>query len=78
MSKNTLPKLIDTLRPNLPAVAKWAGVRVWTARAWQQAAYQPNPKERARLVKATRQHAKDLLALAQKVEREGTTNQGET
>jgi hypothetical protein len=71
MTKNTLPKLIDTVRPTLPEVAKWAGRSAWIARGWQQGTYQPKPKDRARLVKAIRKHVKELLALASTVEREG-------
>jgi hypothetical protein len=68
---NTLPKLIDALRPNLLHVAKWTDRAIWVARGWQQGAHRPNPKDRARLVKAVRAHAKVLLALADAVEREG-------
>jgi hypothetical protein len=74
MTKNTLPKLIDALRPTLPTVARWAGAGLWTARAWQQGAYQPQPQARARLVKAARKHANEVLALAAAVEREGETH----
>ena len=69
--KNTVPKLVDAMRPTMPKLAKWAGVSVWVARLWQQGTYQPKPKDRARLVKAVRTHAKQLLALAEQVEREG-------
>lgn len=68
---NTLPKLLDALRPNLPTVATWTGRAIWVARGWQQGAHQPIPKDRARLVKAVRSHAKLLLTLADAVEREG-------
>jgi hypothetical protein len=68
---NSLPKLIDALRPNLPTVAKWTGRAIWVARGWQQGVHQPKPEDRARLLKAVRTHAKLLLALADTVEREG-------
>jgi hypothetical protein len=71
MSTNTVPTLIDTLRPTLRTVAEWADVSVGLAGMWQQGTYQPKPKDRARLVRAVRKHAKELLALADKVEREG-------
>lgn len=72
-AKNTIPELIDTLRPHLPTVAKWVGATIWAARVWQQGTCQPKPKQRAALVKAARNHAKELLALAERVEREGAT-----
>ena len=75
MQKNTIPALIDTLRPNLPTVAGWLGVARWKAQTWQQGA-QPEPQDRARLVKAARKHAQELLMLADAVEREGNTQLG--
>jgi hypothetical protein len=72
MSTNTVPKLIDAVRPNLPTIARWSRCSVWIARGWQQGTYLPKPKDRARLVKAVRKHAREVLALASKVEREGT------
>lgn len=76
MTKNTLPALLDALRPDLPTVAKWSRRSVWVARTWQQGTYQPKPPDRARLVKAVRKHVKELLALAAKVEREGKSHHG--
>jgi hypothetical protein len=76
MPKNTIPALIDTLRPNLPTVATWIGVARWKAQAWQQGTAQPEPTDRARLVKAARKHAHELLTLADAVEREGNTQHG--
>jgi hypothetical protein len=73
MPKNTVPQLIDTVRPNLPAVAKWSRRSVWVVRLWQQGTTHPKAKDRARLVKAVRKHANDLLTLAAKVEHEGKT-----
>lgn len=73
MTKNNVTRdLLDALRPNLSNVAKWAGVSPWTAQNWRQGMYKPTPKPRAALVKAVRRHVKELLALAAKVEREGT------
>lgn len=76
MPKNTIPQLIDTVRPNLPTVAKWSRRSVWVARLWQQGTSQPKARDRARLVKAVRKHAKELLTLAGKVEREGKGQPG--
>lgn len=73
MPKNTIPQLIDTVRPNLPTVAKWSRRSVWVVRLWQQGTSQPKARDRARLLKAVRKHAKDLLTLAAKVEHEGKT-----
>jgi hypothetical protein len=73
MKKNTTRDLIDALRPNLPELAKWVGVSTWAAQNWRQGTYKPTPKKRAALVKATRQHCKELLALAHRLEREGAT-----
>lgn len=68
---NSLPELLDTLRPTLPTVAGWVGRNIWVARGWQQDAHGISAKGRARLVKAVRAHAKVLLALANTVEGEG-------
>lgn len=73
MAKNSVPTLIDALRPNLPEVAKWTGVSVWTARNWQQGLFTVKAHKRSALVKAARKHAARLLALAEQVEREGAT-----
>jgi hypothetical protein len=72
---NTLPLLIDSLRPNLPTVAKWTGRAIWVARGWQQGINRPKPRDRARLLKAVRKHAHQLLALADAVEREGRSSE---
>ena len=77
MSRNRVPTLIDTLRPKLPTVAEWADVSVGLAAMWQQGAYQPKPDARARLVKAVRKHAQQLLTLADDVEREGKSTHTE-
>jgi hypothetical protein len=74
--RNTVPKLLDSLRPTMPTLAKWVGRSVWVARLWHQGTYQPKPKDRARLVKAVRTHAKQLLDLASAVEREGKAQPG--
>lgn len=68
---NSLPKLLDTLRPTLPTIAGWVDRNIWVARGWQQDAHRISTEDRARLVKAVRAHAKVLLALAATVEREG-------
>lgn len=76
---NSVPQLIDTLRPTLRHVAEWANVSVGLAGVWQQGTYQPKQPERRKLVKAVRQHAARLLTLARAVEREGearTTDSG--
>jgi hypothetical protein len=71
--QNSIPKLLDTLRPTLTEIAGWAGVSRGMANFWREKKYQyqPKPKNRARLVKAVRQHAAHLLKLADEVEREG-------
>lgn len=76
MSKKAVPQLIDALRPNLPTIAKWTRVSIWTARNWQQGLFTMQPQKRAALVKAARKHAKDVLALADAVEREGKAHDG--
>jgi hypothetical protein len=76
MRRNTVPTLIDTLRPTLGTLAVWADVSVGLARVWQQGTYQPKTDARKRLVKAARKHAQYLLALADAVEREGNTQHG--
>jgi hypothetical protein len=76
MTRNTVPLLIDTLRPKLPTLAAWADVSVGLTQFWQQGTYQPKPDARARLVKAARKHAHELLALAEAVEREGKSQHG--
>lgn len=70
--KNSIPKLLDTLRPTLPTAAEWVGVSIGLARMWQQGTAQPVPEDRTQLVNAVRKHAHELLALADAVEREGT------
>jgi hypothetical protein len=69
--KNSLPKLIDTVRPTLRTIAEWGSVSVGLAQQWQQGTRQPTPEDRARLVAEVRKHAHQLLALAEHVEREG-------
>ena len=77
MNRNTVPELIDTVRrPTLRIVAEWADVSVGLTQFWQQGLYQPKPDARARLVKAARKHATELLALADAVEREGKSQHG--
>ena len=76
MRRNTVPALIDTLRPTLRTLAVWADVSVGLARIWQQGTYQPKPDARKRLVRAARKHAQSILALADAVEREGKSQHG--
>jgi hypothetical protein len=76
LRRNTVPALINALRPKLPTVAEWADVSVGLTQFWQQGTYQPKPDARARLVKAVRKHAQQLLTLADAVEREGHTQHG--
>lgn len=72
MTKSNVTRdLLDALRPNMSDIAKWSGVSSWTAQNWRQGLYKPTSKPRAALVKAVRKHAKDLLALAAKFERDG-------
>lgn len=52
-------------------VAAWAGVSRPLVDFWRRGVYRPNPKARAKLVKAVRAHAARLLRLAEKVEAEG-------
>jgi len=73
MARNSIPKLLNTLRPTLIEIAEeWVGNKGrGMANFWREGTYQPKAPERARLVKAVRKHATLLLALADKVEREG-------
>ena len=71
MAKNTIRELLNALRPNMPTVAGWLDVSVWSAQSWHMGTHAPKPEKRAALVKATRKHAKELLRLADVVEREG-------
>jgi hypothetical protein len=68
---NSLPKLLDTLRPSLNDVAEWAGVSRGLAEFWRQGLYQPKPEARRRLVKAVKKQAERLLKLAADVEEQG-------
>lgn len=77
MTANSIPKLIDALRPTLPTLAGWVGVSLWTAQTWRQNTYQPKAEKRAALVTAARKHAALLNELADKVEREGKARSGQ-
>ncbi len=68
--RNSVPALINKLRPTLSVIAGWMDVSVGLAQMHQQGTFQPQPQARARLVKAVQRHAKELLALAAKVDRE--------
>ena len=71
MKRNSLPKLLATLRPTLTEIAEWANSSRGMGNFWLAGTYQPKAAERARLIKAVRKHAAFLLSLADKVEREG-------
>lgn len=69
--RNSIPKLLKTLRPGLKEIAAWVGVSHGLANFWLGGQYQPKTPDRARLVTAVRKHAALLLKLADAVEREG-------
>lgn len=71
MQRNTIPKLLDALRPSLAEIGRWAGAQRALTAVWQQGTYQPKPDKRRALVAAVRKHAARLLKLAEAVEREG-------
>lgn len=74
---NSIPALIRALNEVTWAkLAAAVGVPYDRVSDWQRAKYQPKPVERAALVKAIRKHAKRLLALAERVEREGKEHNG--
>jgi hypothetical protein len=68
---NSIPKLLDKLRPSLRDIAGWANVSRGLANFWLAGAFTPKAPDRARLVKAVRKHATYLLKLADAVELEG-------
>lgn len=68
---NSLPALLDAVRPNLNDVAEWAGRTRAAVEAWRERRAQPKADQREALVLAVRQHAARLLDLAAAVEREG-------
>lgn len=70
-TKNTVPELLNALRPDLRDIAGWSGVSRGLTAFWVSGAFQPKPAARARLVRAVRKHAKKLLDLADAVEHEG-------
>ena len=72
---NTVPRLLATLRPTASDVARWVGKSRDTVTLWVMGRYEPKPADRATLVRAIRRHAKQLLALADSVEREGQARQ---
>lgn len=69
--RNSLPALLDTARVTFNDVAEWAGVSRNVPRYWREGKLLPQPAKRRALVKAVRDHARRLRALADKVEREG-------
>lgn len=68
---NTVPNLLNALRPTVGDVAQWVGKSRDLITLWIMGRYQPRPDDRTALVRAIRKHANRLLALAEKVEREG-------
>ena len=70
---NTVPKLLNTLRPTLADIANWVNVSRSLVDGWRSGSYEPLPKKRTAFIKATRQHAALLLRLAARVEREGAS-----
>jgi hypothetical protein len=72
---NSIPLMLNVLREaTLPQIAEWCDLSVGGVRHWQQNKTQPQVKARADLIAHVRCHAKQLLALAEQVEREGTHN----
>lgn len=68
---NSTQRLLGALRVTQGTVSEWTGMSHGLVRQWQQGTYEPRRDARARLVKAARRHAKELLALASRVEAEG-------
>ena len=71
---NSVPRLLNTLRPTLAEIAQWANVSRSLADGWRAGSYPPTPAKRRAIIKAVRQHAKRLLDLADKVEHEGNVS----
>ncbi len=69
--RNSIPKLLNTIRPSLEDIAAWVGRSRALAAVWLDGRFQPKAPERARLIKAVRKHAALLLKLADEIEREG-------
>lgn len=69
--RNSVPKLLNTIRPTLEDIAAWADRSRALANVWRNGKFQPKDPDRDRLVKAVRKHAALLLKLADAVEREG-------
>jgi len=70
---NSIPQLLEELRPTLAKVAGWVNSPRPSVEAWRWGRYQPQTDKRAILIKAVRKHAAELLRLAQAVEDEGET-----
>lgn len=68
---NSVPKLLDTVRPTLADIAAWVEVSRSLVDVWRSGARQPLPDDKAALLRAIRSHARRLVTLAEKVEREG-------
>lgn len=71
MASNSIPELLDRLRPTLQDVADWAHVSRALVVAWRAGLSQPRKKARVKLVANIRKHAANLSRLAEAVEREG-------
>jgi hypothetical protein len=71
MTPNSIPELLDELRPTLSEIAARVGVKLGLANMWREEKSQPRPGTRAKLVAQVRKHAARLLKLADAVEREG-------
>jgi hypothetical protein len=64
LMRNSIPKLLNTLRPTLSEIAARVGVSRGLTDFWRAGAYQPKAADRARLVKTVRKDAVLLLKLA--------------
>lgn len=71
MTPNSIPELLDELRPTLSEIAARVGVKLGLANMWREEKSQPRPDKRRALVLTVRAHAARLLKLADAVEREG-------
>jgi hypothetical protein len=55
--RNTVPKLVTTLRLNMGDIAGWTQMSTSMIQKWQAGAYQPRAEERDRLIAHVRDHA---------------------
>ena len=63
---NTLPKLLNALRPTMRTVSTWSGASLPVVRTWQQGAYRPKAEKRKALLKAVRKHATTMTGVCSK------------